>query len=70
MEAFKFTEGIDITIEEGKQIQEEPFSSDSEVDDEDENSEPSFVSNTLPAPTTMLLNKVTSTGTDPDHSVE
>ena len=70
MEAFKFTDGIDITIEEGKQIQEEPFSSDSEVDDEDENSELSFVGNTPPAPITMLLNKVTITSTNLDYSVE
>ena len=70
VEASKLTDGIDITIEEGQQIQEEPFSSDSEVDDEDENSEPSPVGNTPPVPATTLLNKVTSTGTDPDHSVE
>ena len=70
VEAFKLNDGIDITIEKGQQIQEEPFSFDSNFNDEDKNSEPSPASNTPPTPATMLLNKVTSTGTDPDHSIE
>ena len=70
VEAFKLTDGIDITIEKSEQIQEEPFSSDSEVDNKDKNSELSTTSNTSSAPTITLLNKVTSTGTNPDQSVE
>lgn len=70
MEVSKLTDGIDITIEESQQTEEELFSSDSEVDDKDKNSEPSLFGNTPPVPATMLLNKVTSTGTNLNHSVE
>lgn len=70
VEASKLGDGIDITIEEGQQIQKEPLFSDSKVDDDNKNSEPSPASNTPLAPITTLLNKVTSTGTDPDHPVE
>ena len=57
-------------IEESKQIQEEPFSSNFKVDNKDKNLEPSFVSNTFSALITTLLNKIISTGTNFDHSVE
>lgn len=70
VEASKLTDGIDITIEEGLEIQEEPFSSNSEVDDEDKNSEQSPTSNTPLILVTTLLNKVTSTGINPNHSIE
>lgn len=70
VEAFKLTDRIDITIKKSQQIQEEPFSSNSKVDNEDKNSESSLASNTSLLPATMLLNKVTSTGINPNYSIE
>lgn len=70
VEISKLIDGIDIIIKKSQQIQEEPFFSDSKVDDKNVNSKPSPIGNTPPVPATILLNKVTSTGTDLDHSVE
>lgn len=66
MEASKFIDGIEIVIEKDQQIQEEPFSSNSEVDNKDENSKPSPTSNIPPTSATTLLNKIINTMTDPD----
>lgn len=70
MKAFKLTDGIDLTIEEGQQIKEEPFFSNSKDNNKNKNLESSLASNTPLIPVIMLLNKVTSTNTDFDHSVE
>lgn len=70
VEAFKLTDRIDITIEKSQQIQEEPFSSNFKVDNEDKNSKSSLASNTSLAPATTLLNKVISTSINPNYSIE
>lgn len=70
IEASTFTNRIHITIKESQQIQKEPFSSDFRVDNKDENSEPRPANNTPLTLATMLLNKVTGTDINPDHSVE
>lgn len=70
MKAFKLTDRINLTIEEGQQTKEEPFFSNSKDNNKDKNLEPSFASNTLLGPVITLLNKVTSISTDFDHSIE
>lgn len=70
VKAIKLTDKIDITIKKGQQAQKNPFLLTLRLIIRTKYSKPSFASNTPPAPTTILLNKITNTGINLDYSVK